>query len=346
MFKILSLDGGGARGAFTSGFLLELENKIGSPLTDYFDLIAGTSTGGVIAVLLALGYPMEKIIKIYTEELKQVFTPNEPYFKSILGKTFVLLTNPLTRYFTGVNMNELLKSKYSYEGTISLLKKYTSNIKLSDIDKTRLVIPSTNLIHGSPYIFKTHHLPNNNNNNKIKSYDFYTLDVILSTAAAPSLFDPVTLPGYGIYSDGGIWANNPGLAAYAEAVKISHLCNRDIDPKFTSNDISVLSVGTGHAIDNFSPPYLKAGIKWWSGKLLELMFEAQTQSSSYYLEQILHKKYYRVNFKRPHPNWGQIDDYKYANEMAQMGRLMAQKKYSEIKNMFLNNKKEQFVPFK
>ena len=113
------------------------------------------------------------------------------------------------------------------------------------------------------------------------SYNFYTLDVLLATAAAPGYFDPVTLPGHGIFSDGGIWANNPGLVAYAEAIKISSNCNREVDTPFTANDIHMLSVGTGHATDNFSPPYLKAGVRWWSRRLMELMFESQTQSSNY-----------------------------------------------------------------
>lgn len=340
MFKILSLDGGGARGAFTAGFLLELENKVNAPITEYFDLIAGTSTGSVIAVLAALGYSVEDIHEIYINKLNKVFTPNERYFNSIPGRLFTFLTNPITKMFTGVSLNELYRSKYSYQGTISILKDYTQNKKLIDINKTRLVIPSTNLIQGRPYIFKTPHLPDQGDN-----YDFYVLDAILASAAAPAYFDPVTLPGYGIFSDGGLWANNPGLVAYAEAIKIGMSCKRDVDPKFKLHDIAILSVGTGHAIENFSPPYLKAGVKWWTRKLLELMFEAQTQSSTFYLEKLLHDKYVRVNFERPHRDWGQMDDYRYASDMSQMGRLLARKKMPYLQDMFLSEKVKPFVPF-
>lgn len=340
MFRILSLDGGGARGAFTAGFLLEIERKLDEPITEYFDLVSGTSTGGVIAVLLGIGHEMNSITKIYTNELDKVFTKNERYFNSIFGRAFTLVANPFTKYFTGVTLDELYKSKYSFEGTIALLRNFTNNIKLADIDKIRLAIPSTNLIHGKPYVFKTLHLPEQSDS----SY-FYALDVILSTAAAPLFFDPITLPGYGIFSDGGVWANNPGLVAYAEAVKIIQSCKRDIDPKYSIDDIRVLSIGTGHAIENFSPPYLKAGIKWWTKRLLELMFEAQTQSSSFYLERLLHDKYIRVNFERPHPSWGQLDDYRYAKDMAQMGKIMAGKKFPMLKEMFFNEKKPKFVRF-
>jgi len=340
MFKILSLDGGGARGAFTAGFLLELEEKIGCPLTEYFDLIAGTSTGAVIAVLLALGLPMREIELIYSAQLPKIFTLNDPYFSHIMGRMFTFTFNPFTRYFTGVTLDELFRSRYSFAGVISLLKKYTDEKKLTHINKTRLVIPTTNLIQGKPYVFKTAHLPTQSD-----SYDFYTLDVILATAAAPGYFDPVTLPGHGIFSDGGIWANNPGLVAYAEAVKISNECHREFDEAFTANDINMLSIGTGHASENFSPPYLKAGVRWWSRKLMDLMFESQTQSSNYYLEQLLHNKYFRVNFERPHPGWGQLDDHRYAKDMSQMGRLTARKKLPVLKEIFFSDKKKEFVPY-
>jgi patatin-like phospholipase/acyl hydrolase len=340
MFKILSLDGGGARGAFTAGFLLELEEKIGSPLTDYFDLLAGTSTGSVITVLLAIGRPMTEIENIYSCNLKKVFTHNEPYFHHILGRLFTLMFNPFTKYFTAVTLDELFRSRYSFDGVIALLKEYATDIKLTHINKSRLIVPSTNLIQGKPYIFKTPHLPDQSDN-----YDFYAMDVILASAAAPGFFDPVTLPGHGIFSDGGIWANNPSLVAYTEAVKISMECTRDVDPKFNFNEISILSVGTGHAIDNYSPPYLKAGVRWWSKRLMDLMFESQTQSTNYYLDKLLHKKYYRVNFQRPHPGWGQLDDYRYAKEMSQMGRIMARKKFAEIKDKFLSEKTTAFVPY-
>ncbi len=341
MFKILSLDGGGARGSFIAGFLLELEEKAGEPLHEYFDLLAGTSTGSVVAVLLALGHPMSNIEAIYSAHLKKVFTIREPYFASIFGRVFTFIFNPPTKYFTGVTLNELFSSRYSFEGVIALLKNFTDNIKLSDIDKTRLVIPSTNLIQGKPYVFKTCHLPGAHDN-----YNFNTLDVILASAAAPGYFDPITLPGHGIFSDGGIWANNPGLAAYAEAVKISSECTRDTDPKFHPNSIRMLSIGTGHAVDNFAPPYRKAGVRWWSRRLMDLMFESQTQSSSYYLEQLLHKNYFRINYERPNPNWGQLDDYKHAKDMSQMGRLIARKKYPIIRDLFLSEKKQPFVPYK
>ena len=340
MFKVLSLDGGGARGAFMAGLLAELEEKMGDPITDYFDLVAGTSSGSFIAVLLAIGHPMHVIEDIYSTQLSKIFTPNERFFQGILGRSFALMTSPITKYFTGVTLDELFKSKYSYEGTIALLKNLTQELKLKDLNKCRLIVPTTNLIHARPYVFKTSNLPEQSDN-----HNFYALDVILASSAAPAYFDPVTLPGHGIFSDGGIWANNPSLAAYAEAVRISVYCKRDVDPIFSQSDIAILSLGTGHAIDNFAPPYLKAGIKWWSKKLMELLFEAQTQSTIFYLENLLHEKFLRINFERPHRNWGQLDNYKYAKDMTQLGRLLARKKFSMIKDLFLSEKTKPFVPY-
>ena len=66
--KILSLDGGGIRGVFPAAFLAKLEEQIGAPIASYFDLIAGTSTGGIIAIGLGLGIPASDILKLYEEQ--------------------------------------------------------------------------------------------------------------------------------------------------------------------------------------------------------------------------------------------------------------------------------------
>ena len=73
-FRILSLDGGGIRGAFAAAFLARIEQEIGSPITDYFDLIAGTSTGGIIALALGLGEPAARIRDLYEKRGSQIFT--------------------------------------------------------------------------------------------------------------------------------------------------------------------------------------------------------------------------------------------------------------------------------
>ena len=72
-YKILSLDGGGIRGVFPAAFLAKLEEQVGAPIGSYFDLIAGTSTGGVIAIGLGLGLPAGEILRLYEEQGPAIF---------------------------------------------------------------------------------------------------------------------------------------------------------------------------------------------------------------------------------------------------------------------------------
>src|SRR5580693_748308 len=79
MFRILSLDGGGIRGAFAAACLARLEQELHSPITDYFDLVTGTSTGGIIALALGLGEPAARIKQFYEERGPRIFTRRPPF---------------------------------------------------------------------------------------------------------------------------------------------------------------------------------------------------------------------------------------------------------------------------
>ncbi|MGZ4973086.1 MAG: patatin-like phospholipase family protein, partial [Limisphaerales bacterium] len=84
---VLSLDGGGAKGFYTLGILKEIEALLGSPLSNHFDLIFGTSTGGIIAALLALGYPVDEILALYKKYVPQIMKCH-----TAAGKTAALAT--------------------------------------------------------------------------------------------------------------------------------------------------------------------------------------------------------------------------------------------------------------
>ena len=77
-FRVLSLDGGGAKGFYTLGILDEIEKNIGKPLSECFDLIFGTSTGSIIAALLARGDSVENISKIYKEHVPAIMKSANP----------------------------------------------------------------------------------------------------------------------------------------------------------------------------------------------------------------------------------------------------------------------------
>ena len=75
-FQLLALDGGGVRGIFTAALLAGLEEDVGSPVVDHFDLIVGTSTGGIIALALGAGLTPREILDFYVDERHAIFAPS------------------------------------------------------------------------------------------------------------------------------------------------------------------------------------------------------------------------------------------------------------------------------
>lgn len=213
-FKILALDGGGIKGIFPAVILAWLEAHCldGQPIGDYFDLIAGTSTGGIIALGLAAGRPAKSLAELYTERGWQVFPPRRYKW--------------LTRFWIHV-----LKNRYNRDNLDRLLQETLGDITMRE-SKYRLLIPATEARHGDPCVFKTPHHP-----------DYYLdgdkrmSEVAAATSAAPTYLQPVVQDGYTLL-DGGIWANNPTLMGLIEALTCFNL-NRD--------NIKVLSIGCGQS---------------------------------------------------------------------------------------------------
>src|SRR6478609_1690555 len=120
-FRILSLDGGGIRGAFSASFLAELERKVGHPIGQYFDLIVGTSTGGIIATALALGESAERIERMYRDRGREIFTrqPRDPsaaggWLLRLLAKIFrSAIDKRLVQH--GLDLDHVLQAKYDSE---------------------------------------------------------------------------------------------------------------------------------------------------------------------------------------------------------------------------------------
>ena len=206
MKRILSIDGGGIRGIFPASFLGTIEEAVGTPIADYFDLIVGTSTGGIIALALGLGWPGTKVVELYNELGPAVFAGNR-----------------LVRF-----LRHLGWSKYDSAPLRHVLERHFGDKQLGHSVK-RLVIPSLNLETGEVHVFKTPHHPRFQ-----LDYKHRVVDVALATAAAPTYFPTHRLaPGIPLI-DGGMWANNPIAVAAVEAFGIL-----DWPP----TDIRILSLG-------------------------------------------------------------------------------------------------------
>lgn len=213
LFRILSIDGGGIRGVFPAAYLAEIERRFlgGASVASRFDLIAGTSTGGIIALALGHGMTAKQALEIYTERGERIF-PTKGRIGT-LARTLRWITKP--KHDQDVLKNELLK---------------VFGDKVLDLSAKRLVIPSFEGLHGEPFLYKTPHHPDYKND-RHKRF----AHVALHTTAAPSYYPGVDDDGF-IMIDGGVWANNPVMNALVDA-----LACYDVPRE----NIRILTIGTG-----------------------------------------------------------------------------------------------------
>lgn len=217
-FRILSIDGGGIKGIFPAAILAGLERRYtdGNSIAAYFDLIGGTSTGGIIALGLGAGYPAVDLLDLYVRRGCEVFPPlPDNGFGRLRG--WFRDTWQYARYI------------YNREAPRSLLTDQLGERLLGN-STSRLCIPSFDGKNSEVFVFKTPHHAD-------YKYDRFQrmVDVGLATSAAPSYFQPYEQGGYTLV-DGGVWANNPAMLAIIEAL-ITFDVERD--------QIDVFSIGCG-----------------------------------------------------------------------------------------------------
>jgi hypothetical protein len=188
--RILSIDGGGIRGVFPAALLATVEESIGRPVREHFDLIVGTSTGGIIALGLGLGLPAADILRFYEEHGPRIFAGHRAW-----------------RWLRGIAL-----AKYDPAPLKAALEAVFGDRRLGE-SHNRLVIPSSNLVTGEVHIYKTAHHPRLE-----RDYKEPVVAVALATAAAPTYF-PAYRSASGLpLVDGGVWANNPMGLAVVEAI--------------------------------------------------------------------------------------------------------------------------------
>jgi patatin-like phospholipase/acyl hydrolase len=206
MFKILSLDGGGMKGTFAAAFLDELQSSLEHPVASYFDLIAGTSTGGILALALGMGFSAQEILSLYKEEGEKIFPSSKlPWW--LQGRA----------------------TKYKAAGLKSVLEEKFGS-RLFGESKYRLIIPALEENTGRVHVYK------NAYHSRLRTdYKKLAVDVAMSTAAAP-VYLPAHESDAGIsFLDGGLWANNPAAISASEAVGLLRI---------PCEDIRILSIGT------------------------------------------------------------------------------------------------------
>jgi len=305
--RILSIDGGGIRGIIPGMLLVGLEEKLKAEsgnsearIADYFDLVAGTSTGGILGcVVLYPGkdgrpkYTAREAVDVYLKKGGDIFdVPTWHKIKTAGG---------------------LLDEKYPSKGIEGALNQYLGNdVMLSQLLKPT-VITSYNIQGAQPFFFKQHKAKTD------PGAEFMVKDVARATSAAPTYFECANTRSFDNQSwpliDGGVFVNNPSLCAYAEARTMTYEqlrpgenFNGTPDQKPISKDMLVFSLGTASSTKSYA--YNKAkdwGVVEWLQPLIGIMMSGVSQDVDYQMKQIFNatgsdKSYVRIN-----PFIGQAD---------------------------------------
>jgi uncharacterized protein len=209
-FTVLSIDGGGVRGIFAAAVLTSLERDTGARIIDHFDLIVGTSTGGIIALGLGAGMSPEEILGLYLNQRNTIF--------------------PAWRRTTLARPLSLVRAKYRPD-SLRRVVEGAFGAKLLCDSVVPLVVPSYNIGENSVYLFKTPHHERLRRDWRVPMWQ-----VAMATTAAPTFFPAYCLPGEHVrLVDGGIWANSPSMVGIVEAVS---MFGRSLE------QIRLLSLGT------------------------------------------------------------------------------------------------------
>lgn len=261
-YHVLALSGGGYRGLYTATILNQLESLLGKPLANHFDLICGTSAGGLLALGLAAEVPAEQLQALFEVHGKRIFG-NRNWLRRMAGFAFM--------------------AKHSNQGLQNLLSETFGDKTIGHL-RHRVLIPTVNYSTGMGQFFKTPHHPSFELDHRMS-----LVDVGVATAAAPTYF-PIARNNRGVYVDGGLVGNAPGLFGL-------HEVHQFIAPARKVR-VRVLSIGT--MTSGATMPYsstLDRGIWQWRESLFSLVISAQESSVDYMLKQLLGSNYVSLDEK-------------------------------------------------
>jgi patatin-like phospholipase/acyl hydrolase len=317
-FRILSIDGGGIRGIFPAAILAGLEHThtAGHPIASYFDLIAGTSTGGILALGLGAGLTAEQLLNLYIHRGGEVFPP---FSRSLLGRvrSWIQHKRHIARYL------------YSRSTLEQILKEYFDDMILGD-SSSRLCIPAFEGRHSEVFLYKTPHHPDY----KIDRYE-RMVTVGLATAAAPSYFRPLEHDGYTLV-DGGVWANNPIMLSVIEALTCFDIERDQID---------VLSIGCGDDRYVVSQRQITKGGLWHWKTIMEGAMRLQSLAATNQARLLLGPPaVLRIDAPSFEPKLD-MDDWRRARDLLPAAAASALHEHQEsIASIFLRSAAERYKP--
>jgi hypothetical protein len=258
--RILAIDGGGIRGLIPALVLTELERRAGRRVFELFDLIAGTSTGGILACALCAPDPLpaSELVKLYEDEGPEIF--DRSLFQRIRSA------------------EGLLDEKYDDAALDRALERFLQHKRLSET-RPELLVPTYDTALPGPYFFKT------TKARETPADDDFPLSVVArATSAAPTYFEPVEA-GARALVDGGVFAANPAMCGLAEALN-----------RVAPRDVVLLSLGTGERTHRRSFGEIKDwGLARWARPILDVVFDGASDTVHYQLDRVLGpERYWRL----------------------------------------------------
>ncbi|MGS4884957.1 CBASS cGAMP-activated phospholipase [Roseibium sp. MB-4] len=319
MKKILTIDGGGIKGTQPAAFLAALEEDLEKPIAEYFDLISGTSTGGIIALGLAMGIPAKKILKLYEERGPYIFG------QASNGNWLLDRTKGVHKF-----LKHIFKPKHDAEVLKTELLAVFGNRLIGEA-KTRLLIPAWDADSKSVYIFKTAH-----HSRLSTDYKRPVLDAALATAAAPTYYKRhKSIDDVGLL-DGGVWANNPVGIASIEAITLLG---------WKPDELKILSLG---CVDEVYLLSENPGIGSLGRGIIDLFMDGQSRGALGTASLITDhphsgKSIYRYSPSVP-KGFFSLDDTTKISRLKGLGSSAARSAKPELSKVFFNNPIEPFVP--
>lgn len=295
VFRVLALDGGGIRGIFTASFLATTEQLARRPIADFFDLIVGTSTGGIIALAIALGIPARRILDLYLDTGPRIFR-------------------------SPCRARMLLRPKYRNDDLARVLWQTFGDRTLNDTI-VPVCIPSYELTSSYPRIWKDDHVVDSPDGGRTPAWQ-----VALATSSAPIYFPGVTVGHGDSHVDGGLYANNPSLIGLTEAVRYF---GQPLD------QVRILSVGAGERAERIPFEQARQmGVWQWKTALYEHMLIAQARNAHEIARRLLSPdRYLRINLPLEHPY--PFDDFDAAKTLIEPGAQSARTAFLEMRSTFL-----------
>lgn len=187
-------------------------------------------------------------------------------------------------------------------------------------------------------MFRTAHLPE-----AVEDQDVAVCDLLVAATAAPTYFPHKEIKEQA-FADGGLWATDPSLLAFAEAMRIRNECDRsDCDPMFAAEDVHLLSIGTGISQYSLKPPGGDAGVMYWVRHVADVMGSAQIQGIHQPMKFILGDNYTHLNFKMEE-KWP-LDGVGNIPKLFELGAGKADEEFEMLNERFFGHERKQFQPY-